>query len=59
MEKVVNALTKLVTLHHRQSNNLTILMAKKAENIELYLRKNYIPEGSRQILERCSTLRYV
>lgn len=58
MEKVANALTKLVALHHRQTNSLTILVAKKAENTELYLRKNYIPEGSRQTLERCS-LRYV
>lgn len=35
------------------------MMAKKAENIELYLRKNYVPDGSRQILEICSHLRYV
>lgn len=59
MEKVANALMKLVALHHRQSNSLTILMTKKAKDIELYLRKKYIPEGSRQILEICSHLRYV
>lgn len=52
MKDVVNALTRQGTLHHRQSNSLTILMAKKAESTELYLRKNGVLEGDGQALER-------
>lgn len=52
VEDVVNALTRQGTLHLRQSNSLTILMAKKAESTELYLRKNGVPEGGGQALER-------
>lgn len=54
VEDVVNALTRQGTLYHRQSNSLTILMAKKSDSTELYLRKNGVPEGDGQALERRS-----
>jgi len=52
VEAVVNALTRQRTLHYRQSNSSTILIAKKAESTELYLQKNVVPEGGGQALER-------
>lgn len=54
LEDVVNALCRQGTLHHGQLKSLKILMAKKAESIELHLRKNGDSEGGGQVLEKLS-----